>query len=215
MSRLKSRRLALLGASGHGKVVADAALSSGWEAVDFFDDAWPARDRNSHWLVIGGSGDLVARLAQYDGVLVSIGDCQIRRDKHFMLAAVGAPLCTVVHPSASVSRYAVLGVGTVVMPGAVVNVDASVGVACIINTGANVDHDCVLGDAVHIAPGAHLSGQVEVGSCSWVGVGASVRQGIVVGARALVGAGAVVVKPVRDDEIVVGNPARLLPRLLS
>src|SRR5690606_24126355 len=34
-------RLAILGASGHGKVVADCAELCGWSVVEFFDDAWP------------------------------------------------------------------------------------------------------------------------------------------------------------------------------
>ncbi|MBI2747501.1 MAG: acetyltransferase [Burkholderiales bacterium] len=204
------KRLALLGASGHGKVVADAALASGWDEVEFFDDAWPQRSRNGLWPVTGDSAALMARLQEFQGVLVSIGDCAVRWEKHQALLAAGASLVTVVHPAATVSRHARLGLGTVVMAGAVVNIDAIVGQAGIINTGATVDHDCQLGDAVHICPGAHLSGNVRVGCCSWVGVGAAVKQGMTIGDRAMVGAGAVVVQLVPDAQTVVGNPARLL-----
>jgi len=48
------KRLAILGASGHGKVVADTAECCGWQAVEFFDDAWPQRQGNGAWLVVGG-----------------------------------------------------------------------------------------------------------------------------------------------------------------
>lgn len=201
------KRLALLGASGHGKVVADAALASGWDSVEFFDDAWPQRSRNGPWTVTGDSAALMARLQEFQGVLVSIGDCVVRWEKHQALLAAGAALVTVVHPAATVSLRATLGLGTVVMAGAVVNIDALVGQAGIINTGATVDHDCQLGDAVHICPGAHLSGNVRVGRCSWVGVGAAVKQGMSLGDRVMVGAGAVVVRPVPDAQTVVGNPA--------
>lgn len=205
------KRLALLGASGHGKVVADAALAGGWDAVEFFDDAWPHCRENGPWPVMGDSAALSARLQEFQGVIVSIGDCAVRWDKHRALQAAGAPLVTVVHPAAVVSRYAALGVGTVVMAGAVVNIDAVVGQAGIINTGATVDHDCCLGDAVHICPGAHLSGNVLVGHGSWVGVGAAVKQGMTLGERVMVGAGAVVVQAVADGLTVVGNPAAPLP----
>jgi len=204
------KRLALLGASGHGKVVADAALASGWDSVEFFDDAWPQRSRNGLWPVTGDSAALMTRLQEFQGVLVSIGDCAVRWEKHQALLAAGAPLVTVVHPAATVSRHATLGLGTVVMASAVVNIDAIVGQAGIVNTGATVDHDCLLGDAVHICPGAHLAGSVRVGCCSWVGVGAAVKQGMSIGDRVMVGAGAVVVRPVPDAQTVVGNPARLL-----
>jgi sugar O-acyltransferase (sialic acid O-acetyltransferase NeuD family) len=204
------RRLALLGASGHGKVVADAAMTSGWDAVEFFDDAWPGHRRNGPWFVIGDTRALVSRLSEFQGVVVAIGDCSVRWSRHQELLSVGAPLVTVVHPTATVSRYAELGVGCVVMAGAVVNVDACVGQAGIINTGATVDHDCQLADAVHICPGTHLSGNVSVGSCTMVGVGAAIAQGIRIGSHVVIGAGAVVIRSVGDSCVVAGNPGRVL-----
>ncbi|HQR03319.1 MAG: acetyltransferase [Proteobacteria bacterium] len=202
------KRLALLGASGHGKVVADAAQASGWERIDFFDDAPGRPSRNGHWPVEGDGVALLARLSEYDAVLVSIGDCAARMEKQRILQAAGACLAVVIHPAAVVSRHARLGPGTVVMAGAVVNVDAVVGPAGIINTGATVDHDCVLAEAVHVCPGAHLSGNVVVGHASWIGVGAVVKQGVRIGERVMVGAGATVVDTVADGLTVVGTPAR-------
>lgn len=206
------KTLAILGASGHGKVVADVALAAGWISIVFFDDALPYRADNGHWPVVGNSTALLANLSQFDGVIVAIGNSSIRWQKQQELQAAGARMATVVHPKGFVSDYAKLGLGTVVMAGAVVNVDAIVGDSCIINTGASVDHDCTLADGVHISPGAHLSGNVTVGTCSWVGVGAAVRQGMYIGSNVMVGAGAVVVKPVPDGQTVFGNPARLMPR---
>ena len=209
------KRLALLGASGHGKVVADAALAAGWQSVVFFDDAWPGLSVNGHWPVAGDTAALLARLQEFDGVLVAIGHGATRWQKQQALQVAGARLVSVLHPHACVSRLATLGVGSVVMAGAVVNLDAVLGEACIINTGATVDHDCRLGHAVHASPGAHLSGNVTVGDCSCVGVGAIVRQGIRIGADVMVGAGAVVVKSVANGQTVVGNPARPMRPLRS
>ena len=39
--------LAVLGAGGHGKVVADIARASGeWEDIVFFDDGYPVKGKN-------------------------------------------------------------------------------------------------------------------------------------------------------------------------
>lgn len=202
------RRLALLGASGHGKVIADMALLCGWTAIEFFDDAWPQRSKNGLWPVSGNTEALLSRLTEFDGVLVSIGDCKARWEKHQLLVSRGASLVSIVHPSAQISPHASLGKGSVVMAVAAINIDAAVGEACIINTGATVDHDCRLGDAVHVSPGAHLSGSVAIGAGSWIGVGAAIKHGMQIGSHAMVGAGAVVVRPVEDRQTVVGNPAR-------
>lgn len=207
-----TRRLALLGAGGHGKVVADCALLCGWEDVVFYDDAWPRTAVNGPWPVQGTSEDLKRDLPRYAGVVVTIGSNRIRLDKLRWLQDLGAPLVSVVHPGAHVSGFAHLGLGTVVMAGAVINIDASIGQACIVNTGATVDHDCQLADGVHISPGAHLSGQVSVGEASWIGTGAVVRQCLDIGPDVTVGAGAVVVKAITGAVTVVGNPARILIR---
>lgn len=204
------KRLALLGAGGHGKVVADAALAAGWESVVFFDDAWPDRSMNGHWPVVGNIAALLERSHEFNGVLVSIGNCAVRWQKQLLLQAAGVRFVTIVHPHAYVSPFSLLGAGTVVMAGGVVNVDAVVGESNIINTGATVDHDSILAHAVHISPGAHISGNVVVGACSWIGVGAAVRQGAHIGAGVMVGAGAVVINAVADGLTVVGSPARAM-----
>lgn len=206
------KSLAILGASGHGKVVADCAVRCGWQGVVFFDDAWPEVQQNGHWPVQGDTDTLLRELASFDGVFVAIGGNQTRQQKLRQLRQSGAVLVTLIHPAACVSPFASLGAGTVVLAGAVVNVDARIGEGAIINSSASVDHDCVLGDAVHISPGAHLAGAVQVGDRSWVGIGATVRQLVQIGHDAVVGAGAVVVKAVDAGVTVVGNPAARLDK---
>jgi sugar O-acyltransferase (sialic acid O-acetyltransferase NeuD family) len=201
------KKLAILGASGHGKVVADLALTCGWSAVSFFDDAWPDIVRNGAWDVVGDSGSLIKNISDYAGVIVAIGECTIRLAKQTQLAQENGRLVTIIHPTASISPYATIGAGVVIMAGVVISVDTSIGDASIINSGAIVEHDCVLGNAVHIAPGAVLSGNVTVGDRSWIGVGAIARQGARIGAGVTVGAGAVVLDQVRDGLTVVGCPA--------
>lgn len=204
------KQLAILGASGHGKVVAEAALVGGWDGVEFYDDAWPDKRRLGKWVVSGDTAALLKALGRFDGVIVAIGGNAIRMDKVALLHEAGGRLATVVHPAATISASALLGEGTVVMAGVVVNADAMIGRGSILNTSCSIDHDCVLGDGVHISPGAHLAGDVRVGKLSWVGIGASVRQGVTIGCAALVGAGAAVVHDIADNLTVVGVPAKVL-----
>jgi sugar O-acyltransferase (sialic acid O-acetyltransferase NeuD family) len=203
------KKLALLGASGHGKVVADIAEELGWGEVVFFDDAWPSLNANTHWPVVGDTADLLRSIQEYDGVLVTIGDCATRWTKYQELQQAGAALVSLIHPKSVVSKYAAIGNGSVVMAGSIINADVVIGDACIINTGATVDHDCRLGNGVHISPGVHLSGNVSIGNCTWVGVGSTVRHGIEIGSSALIGAGSVVVANIHDGALAFGNPARI------
>lgn len=206
----KARCLAIFGASGHGKVVADIALQTEWSTVVFYDDAWRRKLELEHWKVRGGMPLLLRELPRFDGVMVAVGNNSVRETTLGRLSSAGARLVTLVHPRAAVSPLASLGQGSVVMPGAVVNAFATLGRGAIVNSGATVDHDCQLAACVHVAPGAHLSGDVRVGRGTWIGIGALVRQGITIGERVMVGAGAVVVADIPDGITVVGIPARPL-----
>ena len=108
------RKLAILGASGHGKVVADAAELSGWDEVVFFDDAWPECSSNSVWPVLGTTADLLASLEQFAGVAIAIGNNVIRYEKLQQLREHGAVLPAIIHPQAVISRYAHIGEGSVI-----------------------------------------------------------------------------------------------------
>ena len=203
------KRLAILGASGHGKVVAEIAELSGWD-VSFYDDAFPSVSSLEAWGVLGNTEDLIANLSAFTGVFVAIGNNSIRLDKYKIFAVSPIKLVTLVHPSAVVSSYSSVGDGTVIMAGAVVNPFAKLGMGCIVNTSASIDHDCILGDGVHVSPGVYLAGGVLVGDCSWIGIAASVKQCVSIGRNVTVGAGSVVLADLPDGVVAVGVPANVL-----
>ena len=206
-----SMRLAILGAGGHGSVVADCAERLGWSEIVFFDDN-PAAELRGPWALAGTGAELLASVAEFDAFVVGIGINRIRLDRQRALLAAGGMAATLIHPAATVSRHAAIGVGSVVFAGAVVNAGATVGQACILNTSCSVDHDNQLADGVHVSPGAHLGGGVLIGEASWIGLGAAVREGISIGRDVVVGAGAVVVGDVVNGLTAVGNPAREMKR---
>ncbi|MCE8015065.1 acetyltransferase [Halomonas sp. MCCC 1A17488] len=203
-------RLAILGASGHGKVVADIALHAGWRDLVFYDDAWPERTRHEHWEIKGTLPMLLNDLPNFEGVVVAIGHNAIREAKLDALLTQGARIVSLVHPRATVSPMARLGPGCVVMAGAIINAFAELGMGTIVNSAATVDHDCRLGACVHVAPGANVAGDVEIGRTSWIGAGAVVRQGVAIGEAVMVGAGAAVVSDIDGNQVVAGVPARPL-----
>lgn len=204
-------RLAILGASGHGKVVADAALSSEyWAEIVFFDDAFPASNKIECWDILGNTEDLLAQQHKFDGVVVAIGNNAIRLSKQEMLKSAGCRIVSIIHSSAVVSPFATINAGTVVMAGAVINAFSTIGQSCIINSNSVVEHDCKLSDGVHISPGATLAGAVSIGICSWIGIGANVKQLVSVGEHIIIGAGAVVTRDINAKGSYVGSPARKL-----
>ncbi|MDW2301096.1 acetyltransferase [Vibrio alginolyticus] len=203
---------AILGASGHGKVVAEIAELNGFTEVHFFDDRWPDLSCIESWEVVGDTDALIDNVSNYANVVVAIGDNEIRLIKYSVLLDKGANSIPLVHPDAIISRYACIGDGSVVMAGAVVNPFSRIGKACIINTSSTVDHDCVIADGVHISPGSHLAGAVQVGRASWLGIGSNIKQLVKIGSNAVVAAGSTVIRDVSDNQTVVGIPASPISR---
>lgn len=204
------KTLAIIGASGHGKVVADAAISSGeWDNVVFYDDAWPSKTQNGNSEIVGNTQSLLAS-NEKPSIIVAIGNNKVRFEKQLQFVNAGFDIVKVIHPTAVISGNTSIGQGSVVLAGAVVNADARIGQACIINTNAVVEHDCVLADAVHISPGVNLAGLVRVGEFSWLGIGSSVIQLKVIGKNVMVGANAAVVSNLPDNVTAVGVPAKII-----
>lgn len=197
------KQLAIIGASGHGKVVADIAGKNGYDSIFFLDDN-EALTGCGGYPVVGKS----ARFPEYDcDFFVAIGNPEIRQRIQENLVAAGKRVPTLVHPAAVIGENVTIGIGTVVVAGAVVNPGAIIGNGCIINTGASVDHDCVISDYVHVSVGAHVAGTVTIGRRTWIGAGATVSNNLEICADCMIGAGAVVVKPITESGTYIGVPA--------
>lgn len=195
--------LVIIGAGGHGKVVADVASAIGYDPISFLDAAHPDRRDNGGWPIVG-------RPDEQGGSprFCAVGNNAIRARMFDDLALWDAPV--LIHPSCVVSPSAQVGAGTVLMAGAIVNADAQIGAGVIVNTAASVDHDCVLGDFTHMSPGVRLAGGVHVGPRTWIGIGAVIREGVSIGADVMVAAGAAVVTDIPDGARVGGVPAKVI-----
>lgn len=206
-------RVAVVGASDHGRVVLDiiaalvdpptveAVVDSG-ESRDFVGRRLGDHRVEMDLSTIGTLADVI------DGLIPAIGDARGRQLISERADELNLDLVTIVHPSATVAGEVTLRPGVVVCAGAIIGVGSEIGRASIVNSGGVVDHDCHVGQFSHVGPGAVLAGGVRTGARVWVGAGATVLDDIEIGDDAIVGAGAVVIRNVERATTVVGVPAR-------
>ena len=209
-------RVLILGAGGHGQVVADILLAQqhAGEALaiaGFLDDNPALAGRMlMGFPVLGRIADLPG--IPHDAVVVALGDNRRRGDVFGQLAKVGGYFFAARHPSAVVSPHASVAEGTVICARAVINPTASVGRNVIVNTACVVEHHVRVGDHAHLAPAVTLGGGATIGEGALVGIGATVLPRVEIGAWSTVGGGACVVRAVPAGVCVVGVPARALRR---
>jgi sugar O-acyltransferase (sialic acid O-acetyltransferase NeuD family) len=203
----------VIGAGGHGQVVADIIRMQQAAGADVHFAGYC--DDRAEQLRPALGGDPIRTLSQseevaHDALIVAIGDNAVRSRLFKQAIAQGSLLASATHPSAIVAADVCVSAGTMICAGVVINTRAAIGANAIINTAATVDHHCRIGNHVHVAPGVRLGGNVEVGEGAFIGMGAVVLPGKRIGAWAIVGAGAVVIDDVAPDATVVGVPARVL-----
>lgn len=200
-------RLLIIGAGGHGKVVADIALKMDrWDYIAFLDDNDDIKT-SMGIEVIGKSADMFRYIKDYD-IFVAIGNNETRKVIQEKLEVEGASIPVLIHPDAIIGEKVEINAGTVVMAGVVVNCCTIIGKGCIINTGATIDHDNLIEDYVHISPGVHTAGAVRIGKGTWLGIGSIVSNNITITSGCTIGAGSVVVKDIDKSGNYVGVPAR-------
>jgi len=200
-------KLIIIGASGHGKVVADVAMKmEKWQKIAFLDDN-EAIKTCLDLDVIGKTTDAFKYKGKAD-FFVAIGNNAVRKREQERLLSEGFSIVSLIHPAAVIGSGVKIDIGTVVMANVVINSASSIGKGCIINTSSSVDHDNTIKDYVHISPGVHLAGTVTLGEESWIGVGSTVSNNVNIGKCCIIGAGSVVIKDLSAHCIAVGIPAK-------
>lgn len=190
------------GASGHGKVIIEAFVSSGGRVTGIVDDGVQTKSI----LTYPVSGKYEPGRFPNATFIVSIGNNSTRRK---IAASLKEKFGRVIHPTTVISSSVAIGEGTVVMGGVIINSSSKIGCHVILNTACVVDHDCTIDDFVHVSPNATICGGIFIGEGTHIGAGATVIQNIRIGKWAVIGAGAVVTSDVPDYALVVGVPGKV------
>lgn len=198
-----NKELIIIGAGGHGLVVADIAKQNGYQKIAFLDDN---KEKVYDYPIIGNSSEAVKY--RDSDFFVAIGNNSVR--EHFVTALEEKDInvISLIHPSSIIAGDVVIGNGTVIMAGAVVNCKSKIGKGVILNTGCTVDHENIIGDYVHLSPGCHTSGQVVIQKETWLGTGSIVINNVEICERCMIGAGCVVISDLSQPGMYVGVPAR-------
>ncbi|WP_055668132.1 acetyltransferase [Desnuesiella massiliensis] len=206
-----SKKIVLLGAGGHCKVIIDIIKStSQYEIIGITDKNVR---RSTLDIPILGDDNILENLYK-NGIeyaficLGAIDNLSLRNNLYKMLKNIGFKIPVLIHKNAIISQNVSIGEGTCIMPGAIVNSGAYIGENCIINTGSVIEHDCKIQNNTHISPKVCLGGGVKIGYNSHIGIGANIIQGISIGNDVTIGVGAVVINNLEDNCTAVGVPAK-------
>ena len=195
-------RLIIIGASGHGRVVANVARLCGYKDIIFLDDN-NMISSCAGFPVVGRSDE-----APSGAIIVAIGENETRKRLMDFYSEREQPV--LIHPSAVIAEDVEIGKGSVIMAGAIINPGVKIGCGVIVNTSSSIDHDCIIGDYCHVSVGARLCGTVVVGGKTMIGAGSTIINNVLIHEGCKIGAGAVVTHDLLELGTYVGIPARIL-----
>ena len=207
------KKVVIIGASGHARVIADIVISSGDEIVGFLDDNMDIQGSVifEDKIVLGTTKEEDVEKYKDNYFIIGIGSNRVRKlisEKYLNLKWY-----TAIHPNALIGSNIEIGEGTVLMAGTVINTGTKIGKHCIVNTCSSLDHDNILEDFVHISPGAHLAGTVKIMEGTWICAGVTVINNITIGSNNVIGVGATVIKNIEEENCTyIGVPVKKLTK---
>ena len=177
-------KLAIYGAGGLGRVVAESILRTGaHDLAGFIDDSPTPPAGVPGGSILGGSDDLadLAASGAIEGVVVAIGANAVRAKLAAKAQAAGLALPAIVDATAVLSPSANVGEGAVIAAAAVIGPAATIGRLAIVNAAAVVEHDATVGEAAYVGPRALIDARARIAEGAWIDGGRVVGKDEAVG----------------------------------
>lgn len=202
--------LCIYGCGGTGREIADLSHRIGkWQKIVFVDDHITRREVDE--INVYSLEEVIEQFEKNDlEFIVAVGEPSIRKALYDKLASFKLNYIKIIDPAFILSRFSSVAKGTIIHTGVVATCNVHIGEGCLINKRSVIGHDVTIGDYSVISPNVTIGGNVNIGPGCYLGSGAIIRNGINIGANSIIGMGAVVLKDVKPNSVMVGNPARFL-----
>ena len=206
-------RLVIYGGGELGHEIAEYACECfGWSQEDpsrilFIDRTLGLTSINPNWRVVHSISSYIS--SPGDKFIIGVGIPEIREKLLLEVESYGYQLCSIIHPSAYVSKFAKVDVGVIVSPFCTVSTNALLSKNVIINTYTAVGHHVTIGENSVLSPKVLCAGGSKVGKNVFIGSGAVIVPKISIGSFSKITAGSVVHRNAPNDCLVAGNPAKI------
>ena len=208
------KHLLIIGARGWGREIFNMipeCLGYGkeFEVKGFLDDKADALNGMS------GYPPIIDSVENYependDVFICALGDAHWKKHYAEQILAKGGNFVNLIHHSSAVGRNTKIGRGCIICEHVGISCDIQIGDFVTFQSYAIVGHDTKVGYYCHLGVRTFMGGYSSIGDVTTLQTGSIVLPHVIIGKNCMVGAGSVVIKKVKDDTTVYGNPATVL-----
>lgn len=142
--------------------------------------------------------------------IIATGEPQIRDMLYHKVKDSGYSLDTLIHPDVHISETTAVGEGVVIYNNVIITCNVSIGDNVFFQPFSDVGHDTIIGDSCVISTYSAICGHCEIGKCTYIAVHSGIKQNIKIGSNCIIGMGSIVLRNVADNNVVLGNPGRVI-----
>ncbi|MFC4220525.1 acetyltransferase [Flagellimonas marina] len=206
----------IIGAGTHGQIYASYLAEEGINVIGFVDDNEHLFGQNVIGIpVIGKVKDLANSniKSRARSIYCPIGNNTLRQ--HYLMDSkkMGYETPSFFHRTAVIGPDVKMGEANYVLAGSIIMPHTTIGDFFMINMSTTIGHHVQIGHGVFMSSGVNVGANLIIEDHAYIGIGATIMTGLgTIGKGSLIGAGSVVIKTVAPNTVVVGNPAREIPK---
>jgi sugar O-acyltransferase (sialic acid O-acetyltransferase NeuD family) len=205
-------KIIIIGAGGFGREILDTIYFinqniSKYEVIGFIDNKIEKGSLVNGIPVLGSDNDL--ELYTEVSLIIGIGDPYTRK-KYFEVYRDRFEFPIIVHPTAVISDFALIGTGSLIQAFCIVAANSVLGNCVAVNARSGIGHDARVGDYTSIQSFCDITGNNTVGELCFLGTGVKLIPGLIIANESYLCAGTVVFKDIIIKSKVLGNPGKII-----
>lgn len=209
----EKREIIIIGTGGHAKLLVDIVEESGNYKIVGFTSKESEEGTFCGYPLLGDDSVLVDHLKKgVEYVALGVGafkNNRLRKEIFERTKDLGFKVATLIHPSSTISRSAIIKEGAVIFSGVIINNHVEIGQNTIVATGSTIDHESVVASHVLVSAGVTIGAYTKIEEGVLCALGSKIVSGVQIGKDILIGAGAVVVRDISAKGTYVGIPAKI------
>jgi sugar O-acyltransferase (sialic acid O-acetyltransferase NeuD family) len=205
------QKIIIIGAGQMGELVSNIILRQNKYSILGFIDNKKIKKKINGYKIIGDDLFLQKNKNICKNVVIAVADIKLRFKIFKRLYNLNFDFPNVIDPSAIIDKNVSLKKGIIICMNSVILNRTKIDTLSIIGTSVNILHDVKIGKNCVIGGGSVIGANIECKDNVFIGVGSVFpSKRIIIGNNSFVSSGAVVLKSIKNNSKVIGNPARFI-----